>query len=157
MSFLERRGNGKCAASSLSPKKLTSESLRMNHRHLIKENHRISMHRNLRKLKENKPIPPPKYIQGQINIIRNSQEAGQLQWQTVNGVSRGKSTSKAKLNAARLQKWNEHFSLLGKRSEVIDKPKTNINSTLDIKFGRKNLMQLQIRYGPDYGRPDKNK
>ena len=42
------------------------------------------------------------YIQGQINIIRNSVEnrQSQIAWQIVNDVSKRKNTSRAKLKAA---------------------------------------------------------
>ena len=55
------------------------------------------------------------YIQGQINKIRNSVEDRQsrIAWQTVNEVSKMKSTSRTKLIAASqeegLQIWKEHL------------------------------------------------
>ena len=60
------------------------------------------------------------YIQNQIDKIRNSVEDRQsrMAWQTINEVSRRKSTAKAKLKAAsqqeRVKLWEEHLkNLLG--------------------------------------------
>ena len=64
------------------------------------------------------------YIQNQIDKIRDSVEDRQsrIAWQTINEVSRRKSTAKAKLKAAnqqeRIKLWQQHFeSLLGKPTE----------------------------------------
>ena len=69
------------------------------------------------------------YIPGQINKIRNSVEdrRSQFPWQTVNEMSKRKSTLREKLKAAsqheRLQQWKEHFkNLLGSPPEITDKP-----------------------------------
>ena len=64
------------------------------------------------------------YIQNQIDKIRDSVEDRQsrIAWQTINEVSRRKSTAKAKLKVAnqqeRIKLWNQHFeNLLGKPTE----------------------------------------
>ena len=83
------------------------------------------------------------YIQIQIDKIRDSVEDRQsrIAWQTINEVSRRKSTAKAKLKAAsqqeRVKLWEQHFkNLLGSRPKITDEPITRIISKhLDIKIG----------------------
>ncbi len=83
------------------------------------------------------------YIQNQIDKIRDSVEDRQsrIAWQTINEVSRRKSTTKAKLKAAsqqeRVKLWEQHFeNLLGTPPEVTNEPITRIISKqLDIKLG----------------------
>ena len=116
------------------------------------------------------------YIQNQIDKIRDSVEDRQsrIAWQTINEVSRRKSTAKAKLKAAsqqeRVKLWKQHFeNLLGNPPKVTNEPITRIISKqLDIKEVRspkKNstrfLEKLKIgklqgltRSPLKYGRPD---
>ena len=83
------------------------------------------------------------YIQIQIDKIRDSVEDRQsrIAWQTINKVSRRKSTAKAKLKAAsqqeRVKLWKQHFkNLLGNPPKVTNEPITRIISKqLDIKLG----------------------
>ena len=83
------------------------------------------------------------YIQNQIDKIRDSVEDRQsrIAWQTINEVSRRKSTAKAKLKAAnqqqRIKLWNQHFeNLLGNPPKITHEPITRIISKqLDIKLG----------------------
>ena len=82
------------------------------------------------------------YIQNQINKIRNSIEDRQFRitWQTVNEVSRRKSTAKAKLKATsqeeRIHLWKHFENLLGKPSKVTHESITKIiNNQQDIKLG----------------------
>ena len=83
------------------------------------------------------------YIQNQIDKIRDSVEDRQsrIAWQTINEVSRRKSTAKAKLKAAnkqeRIKLWKQHFkNLLGNPPKVTHEPVTRIISKqLDIKLG----------------------
>ena len=83
------------------------------------------------------------YIQDQIDKIRDLVEDSQsrIAWQTINEVSRRKSTTKAKLKAAsqqeRVQLWKQHFeNLLGNPPKVTNEPITRIISKqLDIKLG----------------------
>ena len=83
------------------------------------------------------------YIQNQIDKIRDSVEDRQsrIAWQTINEVSRRKSTAKAKLKAAsqqeRVKLWKQHFeNLLGNSPKVTNEPITRIISKqLDIKLG----------------------
>ena len=83
------------------------------------------------------------YIQNQIDKIRDSVEDRQsrIAWQTINEVSRRKSTAKAKLKAAsqqeRVKLWEQHFkNLLGSPPKITDEPITRIISKqLDIKLG----------------------
>ena len=83
------------------------------------------------------------YIQNQIDKIRDSVEDRQsrIAWQTINEVSRRKSTAKAKLKAASQQEkvklWEQHFkNLLGSPPKITDEPITRIISKqLDIKLG----------------------
>ena len=83
------------------------------------------------------------YIQNQIDKIRDSVEDRQsrIVWQTINKVSRRKSTAKAKLKAAnqqeRIKLWKQHFeNLLGNSLKVMHEPITRIISKqLDIKLG----------------------
>ena len=65
------------------------------------------------------------YIQNQINKNRDSVEDRQsrIVWQTVNELSRRKSTAKAKLKVTsqeeRIHEWKQHFdNLLGKPPKV---------------------------------------
>ena len=82
------------------------------------------------------------YIQIQIDKIRDSAEDRQsrIAWQTINEVSRRKSTAKAKLKAVsqqeRLKLWEQHFkNLLGNQPKITDEPITRIISKqLDIKL-----------------------
>ena len=82
-------------------------------------------------------------IQNQIDKIRDSVEDRQsrIAWQTINKVSRRKSTAKAKLKAAnqqeRVKLWKQHFeNLLGNPPKVTNEPIIRIISKqLDIKLG----------------------
>ena len=82
------------------------------------------------------------YIQNQIDKIRDSVEDRQsrIAWQTINEVSRRKSTAKAKLKAAnqqeRIKLWKQHFgNLLGNPPKVTHEPISRIISKqLDIKL-----------------------
>ena len=84
------------------------------------------------------PKEKTEYIQNQINKIRDSFEDRQsrIAWQTVNEVSRRKSTERAKLKAAsreeRIHLWKQHFeNLHGKPTKVKHGPITKIiNSQL---------------------------
>ena len=82
-----------------------------------------------------------KYIQNQINMIRDSVEDGQSKSSTVNKVSWRMSTAKAKLKATKqqewIQLWKQHFeNLLGNPLKVTHEPITRIISKqLDIKLG----------------------
>ena len=92
------------------------------------------------------------YIQGQINKIRNSVEDRQsrIVWQTVNKVSKRKSTSRAKLKTAsqeeKIHMWKEHFkNLLENSLQVTDKPMTKIiKKQLDIKLGQFTQEELNV-------------
>ena len=83
------------------------------------------------------------YIQNQIDKIRDSVEDRQsrIAQQTINEVSRRKSTTKAKLKAAnqqeRIKLWKQHFkNLLGNPLKVTHEPITRIISKqLDIELG----------------------
>ena len=83
------------------------------------------------------------YIQNQIYKIRDSVEDRQsrIAWQTINEVSRRKSTAKAKLKTAnqqeRIKLWKQHFeNLRGNPPKVTQEPITRIFSKqLDIKLG----------------------
>ena len=83
------------------------------------------------------------YIKNQIDKIRESMEDRQsrIARQTINEVSRRKSTAKAKLKAASLQEkvklWKQHFeNLLGNPLKVTNEPISRIMSKqLDIKLG----------------------
>ena len=83
------------------------------------------------------------YIQNQIDKIRDSVEDRQsrIAWQTVNEVSRGKSTAKAKLKVSnqqeRIKLWKQNFeNLLGNPPKVTHELITRIISKkLDIKLG----------------------
>ena len=83
------------------------------------------------------------YIQNQIDKIRDSVEDRQsrIAWQTINEVSRRKSTATAKLKAAsqqeRVKLWEQHFkNLLGSPPKITDEPITRIISKqLDVKLG----------------------
>ena len=75
------------------------------------------------------------YIQNQIDKIRDSVEDRQsrIAWQTINEVSRRKSTAKAKLKAAnqqeRIKLWKQHFeNLLGNPPKITHEPITRIIS-----------------------------
>ena len=83
------------------------------------------------------------YIQNQIDKIRDSVEDSQsrIAWQTINEVSRRKSTAKSKLKAAnqqeRVKLWKQHFeNLIGNPPKVTNELITRIISKqLDIKLG----------------------
>ena len=83
------------------------------------------------------------YIQNLINKIKDSVEDRQsrIAWQTLNGVSRRKSTVKAKLKATsqeeQIHLWKQHFeNLLEKPPKVTHEPITKIISNqLDNKLG----------------------
>ena len=83
------------------------------------------------------------YIQNLIDKIRYSVKDRQsrIAWQTINEVSRRKSTTKAKLKASnqqeRIKLWWQHFeNLLGNPPKVTHEPITRIISKrLDIKLG----------------------
>ena len=83
------------------------------------------------------------YMQNQIDKIRDSVEDRQsrIAWQTINEVSRKKSTAKAKLKAAnqqeRIKLWKQHFeNLQGNPPNVTHEPITRIISKqMDIKLG----------------------
>ena len=83
------------------------------------------------------------YIQNEIDRIRDSIEDRQsrIAWQTINEVSRRRSTAKAKLKAAsqqeRVKLWKQHFEdLLGNPPKVTNEPITRIiNKQLDTKLG----------------------
>ena len=75
------------------------------------------------------------YIKNQIDKIRDSVEDRQsrIAWQTINEVSRRKSTTKAKLKAAnqqeRIKRWKQHFeNLLGNPPKITHEPITRIIS-----------------------------
>ena len=82
------------------------------------------------------------YIQNQIDKIRDSVEYRQsrIAWQTINEVSRRKSTAKAKLKAAnkqeRIKLWKQHFeNLQGDPPKVTHEAITRIiTKQLDIKL-----------------------
>ena len=82
-------------------------------------------------------------MQNQIDKIRDSVEDRQsrIAWQTINEVSRRKSTAKAKLKAAsqqeRVKLWEQHFkNLLGSPPKITDEPIPRIISKqLNIKLG----------------------
>ena len=78
-------------------------------------------------------------IQNQINKIRDSVENRQsrIAWQTINKVSRRKSTAKAKLKGTnqkeRIKLWKQHFEdLVGNPHEPVTRI---IRKQLDIKLG----------------------
>ena len=83
------------------------------------------------------------YIQNQIDKIRDLVEDRQsrIAWQTINEVSRRKSTAKVKLKATtqqnRIHPWKQHFeNLLGNPPKVTHEPIMRIiNKQLDIKLG----------------------
>ena len=83
------------------------------------------------------------YIQIPIDEIRDLVEdiQSRIAWQTINEVSRRKSTVKAKMKAAnqqeRIKLWEQHFkNLLGNPPKITDEPITRISSKqLDIKLG----------------------
>ena len=87
-------------------------------------------------------IEQTEYIQNLIDKIRDLVEDRQsrIAWQTINEVSRRKSTAKAKLKATsqqdRIHLWKQHFeNLLGNPPEVTHEPITRIISKqLDIKL-----------------------
>ena len=90
------------------------------------------------------PQEQTKYIQNQINKIRDSVEDRQswIVWQMVNELSRRKSTAKAKLKATsqeeRIQLWKQHLeNLHGNPPKVTREPITRIISKqFDIKLGQ---------------------
>ena len=83
------------------------------------------------------------YIQNQIDKIRDSVKDRQarIAWQTINKLSRRKTTAKAKLKATdqqeRIHLWKQHFeNLLGNPLKVTHEPiKRIISKQLDIKLG----------------------
>ena len=83
------------------------------------------------------------FIQNQIDKIRDSVEDRQsrIAWQTINELSRRKSTAKAKLKAAnqqeRIKLWKQYFeNLLANPPNVTQEPITRIiNKQLDMKLG----------------------
>ena len=83
------------------------------------------------------------YIKNQIDKIRDSVKYRQsrIAWQTINEVSRRKSTVKAKLKAPnqqeRIKLWKQHFeNLLGNPPKVTHEPISRIISKqLNIKLG----------------------
>ena len=83
------------------------------------------------------------YIQNQNDKIRDSvkERQSRITWQTINKVSRRKSTSKAKQKATSQQEclhfWKQHFeNILGNPPKVTHEPITRIISEqLDIKLG----------------------
>ena len=85
-----------------------------------------------------------------MDKIRDSVEDRQsrIAWQTINEVSRRKSTAKAKLKAASQQEgvklWEQHFkNLLGNPLEITDEPITRIISKqLDVLSPKKNSTQF---------------
>ena len=95
----------------------------------------------MQKLEETYNIEQHKYIQEQIETIRNAAENKQSSptWQTVNEVTGRKRSTQAKLKASsqdeRLQKWKEHFqNLLGKAPVIKDQPiQQIIDNELPIK------------------------
>ena len=75
------------------------------------------------------------HIQNQIDKIRDAVEDRQsrIAWQTINEVSRRKSTAKAKLKVAnqqeRIKLWKQHFeNLRGNPPKVTHEPITRIIS-----------------------------
>ena len=88
-------------------------------------------------------------MKSRINKIRDSVEDRQsrITWQTVNKVSRRKSTVKAKLKATsqeeRIQLWKQHFeNLLRNPPKVTHEPITRIIKQLEIKLGQ--FMQEEL-------------
>ena len=83
------------------------------------------------------------YVQNQIDKIRDSvwYRQSRIAWQTINEVSRRKSTTKAKLKAAnqqeRIRQWKQYFeNLQGNTPKVTHEPITTIiRKQLDIKLG----------------------
>ena len=83
------------------------------------------------------------YVQNQIDKIRDSvvDRQSRIAWQTINEVSRRKSTTKAKLKATnqqeRIKLWKQHFeNVLGNPPKVTHESITRIiNKQLDIKLG----------------------
>ena len=83
------------------------------------------------------------YIQNQIDKIRDLDvdRQSRIAWQTINKVSRRKSTAKVKLKATnqqeRIHLWKQHFdNLLGKPPKVTNEPiKRIISKQLDNKLG----------------------
>ena len=92
------------------------------------------------------------YIQDQINNIRDLVEDRQsrIAWQTVNEMSRKKSTARAELKAAIQEEWihlwQQHLkNLLGKSPKVMDEPDMKIIcNPLDIKLGQFMQEELNI-------------
>ena len=95
------------------------------------------------------------YIQNQIDKIRDLVEDRQsrIAWQTINEVSRRKSTAKAKLKATnqqeRIKLWKQHSeNLLGNPPKVTHEPITIIISwQLDIELGPFTLEELDSVLG----------
>ena len=92
------------------------------------------------------------YMQNQIDKIRDLVEDRQsrIAWQTINKVSKRKSTAKAKLKAAsqqeRVRLWKQHFeNLLGNPRKVTNEPITRvISKQLDIKLGPFTIEELDL-------------
>ena len=92
------------------------------------------------------------YIQNQIDKIRDSVKDRQsrIAWQTINEVSRRRSTAKAKLKASsqqdRTHLLKQHFeNLLGNHPEVTHEPITRIISKqLDIKLGELRFDEIPL-------------
>ena len=90
------------------------------------------------------------FTQNQIDKIRDSvkDKQSRIAWQTINEVSRMKSTAKAKLKPTnqqeRIKLWKQHFeNLLGNPPKVTHEPITRIISKqLDIKLGLFALEEL---------------
>ena len=90
------------------------------------------------------------YIQNQIDKIRDSMEDRQsrIAWQTIDEVSRRKSTAKVKLKATnqqeRMKQWKQDFeNLRGNSATVTHDPiPKNISKQLDIKLGSFTLEEL---------------
>ena len=88
--------------------------------------------------------------QNLIDKIRDSMEDRQskIAWQTINEVSRRKTTTKAKLKATnqqeRIKQWKQHFEiLLGNPPKVTQEPITRIiRKQLDIKLGKFTQVEL---------------
>ena len=95
------------------------------------------------------------YIQNQINKNRDSAEDRQsrIAWQTVNEVSRRKSTARAKVKAAsqeeRIRLWKQHLeNLLGNPPKVTNEPITKIISNqrdMTVSLEKLDLVQRKIK------------
>ena len=117
----------------------------------------IPMHWNLKK--EQKELAEiylkeqTEYIQNQIDKIRDfvDDRQSRIAWQTVNEMSRRKSTAKDKLKATsqheRIHLWKQHFeNLLGYLPKVTHERITKILSKqLDMKLGPTRRTQLSTK------------